>query len=166
MNQKTGEIKMTKINENLNEDIKNAQTHLETLQSERDDFPNRMTVAVNAGDSDAMIRLRRRQTEIPLLIEGGQIRLAQMQLQADEQQLPLRKANVRNFAKPIEAAVLKRDAAVLELNELQAKYYAADEDCRDLNRRIGERSRELARLIHEANPSTIPGTNLRSLNAT
>jgi uncharacterized membrane protein (DUF106 family) len=150
----------------LDEQIQTAQTHLENLKSERDDFQNRMTAAVSSGDSDAMIDLRRRQSEIPFLIEGGQIRLAQMELEADQERLPLRKANVRNFAKPIEAAVLKRDAAVLELNELQAKYYAADEDCRDLNRRIGERSRELARLIHLANPATIPGTTLRNLNAT
>jgi chromosome segregation ATPase len=157
---------MTKINENLNEDIKNTQTHLENLKSERDDFPNRMTVAVNAGDSDAMIRLRRRQTELPLLIEGGQIRLAQMELQADQERVPVLRAKLNQSTEPIQAAILKRDAAVLELNKLQAHHYAADDDVRELNRRIGERSRELARLIHEANPAEIPGTRLRSLNAT
>jgi FtsZ-binding cell division protein ZapB len=166
MNQKTGEIKMTKINENLNEDIKNAQTHLENLKSERDDFQNRMTVAVNSGDSDAMIRLRRRQTEIPLLIEGGQIRLAQMELEADNERLPVLQAKFSKSTEPIQAAILKRDAAVLELNKLQAVHYAADEDLRDLNRRIGERTRELSRLIHLANPAEIPGTRLRNLNAT
>ncbi len=150
----------------LDEEIQNAQTHLENLKSERDDFQNRMTVAVNSGDSDAMIRLRRRQTELPLLIEGGRIRLAQMELQADQERVPVLRAKLSQSTEPIEAAILKRDSAVLELNKLQAQHYAADEDCRDLNRRIGERSRELARLIHEANPSTIPGTNLRSLNAT
>jgi chromosome segregation ATPase len=157
---------MTKINENLNEDIKNAQTHLKNLKSERDDFPNRMTVAVNAGDSDAMIRLRRRQTELPLLIEGGRIRLAQMELQADQERVPVLRAKLNQSTEPIEAAILKRDSAVLELNKLQAQHYAADDDVRELNRRIGERSRELARLIHEANPAEIPGTRLRSLNAT
>ncbi len=157
---------MTKIQENLTEQIQNTQTLLENLKSEQSDFPNRMTAAVGAGDSDAMIELRLRQSQLPLKIEGAQIQLAKMQLEADQARLPLLQANVRNFAEPIQAAVLKRDAAVLELNELQAKYYAADEDSRDLNRRIGERSRELARLIHEANPAKIPGTNLRSLNAT
>lgn len=158
---------MTKINENLNEDIKNAQTHLETLQSERDDFPNRMTVAVNAGDSASMIRLRQRQTELPLLIEGGQIRLAQMELEADQERLPVLQAKLSKFAEPTQAAVLKRDAAVLEFNELQAEHYAANDDLRELRIRIGGRKRELDRLIHEANPAReIHGTNLRSLKAT
>jgi hypothetical protein len=90
-----------------------------------------------------------------------------MQLQADEERLPLLQAGVRKFAEPIEAAVLKRDAAVLELNELQAEYYTANEDFRDLNRRVGERRRELGRLIHLSNPAReIGGTRLRNLNAT
>jgi hypothetical protein len=114
-----------------------------------------------------MINLRRRQAEIPMQIQGVEIQLAQMLLESDSARLPLLQAKVSKFADPIEAAVLKRDAAVLELNELQAEYYTADEDRRDLNRRIGERRRELGRLIHLSNPAReIGGTRLRNLNAT
>jgi chromosome segregation ATPase len=157
---------MTKIQENLNEQIQKTEAHLEALQTERDDFQKRMMAAVGAGDSDATINLRRRQSEVPLDIEGAQIRLAKLQLEADKARLPVLRAKVAKSTEPLEAAILKRDAAVLELNELQAEYYTADEDCRDLNRRIGERTRELARLIHMANPAEIPGTRLRNLNAT
>jgi uncharacterized membrane protein (DUF106 family) len=152
---------------NLTEQIQTTQTLLEALQTERDDFQNRMAVAVGAGDSASMISLRRRQTELPFEIEAGQIRLAKLQLQSDQERLPLLQAKVSKFTEPIASAVLKRDAAVLELNKLQGEYHTADEDRRDLNRRIGERTRELARLIHMANPAReIPGTRLRSLNAT
>jgi uncharacterized membrane protein (DUF106 family) len=155
-----------KIN-GLDEQIQNTQTLLAALQTERSDFQNRMTLAVGAGDSDAMIELRRRQTEIPLEIEAAQIRLAKMQLEADQERLPVLQAKLSKFAEPIQDAVLKRDAAVLELNKLQSEYHAANEDFRDLRIRVGERSRELARLIHMANPAReIHGANLRSLNAT
>jgi uncharacterized membrane protein (DUF106 family) len=167
-NQKIGEIKMN--NEKiigLDEQIQTAQTLLENLKSERDDFQNRMTVAVNAGDSDAMIELKRRQNELPIKIEGAQIQLAKMQLEADSERLPVLQAKLHKFAEPTQAAVLKRDAAVLEFNKLQAEYYTANDDLRELRIRIGERTRELSRLIHEANPTReIHGTNLRSLKAT
>jgi uncharacterized membrane protein (DUF106 family) len=158
---------MTKIQENLNEQIQKTEAHLEALQIERDEFQNRMMAAVGAGDSDVMINLRRRQSELPLEIEAAQIRLAKMQLEADQQRLPLLQAKVSKFAEPIQAAVLKRDAAVLELNNLQGEYYGVNEDFRDLRIRIGERSRELARLIHAANPAReIPSSRLHNLNAT
>ncbi len=151
----------------LDEQIQNTQAHLETLQIERDDFQNRMTVAVGAGDSDVMIELRRRQSEVPLEIEAAQIRLCKLRLEADSERLPLLEAKLSKFREPIEAAVLKRDASVLELNKLQGAYHAANEDFRDLRIRVGERSRELARLIHLANPAReIYGTKLQNLNAT
>ncbi len=156
---------MTKINENLNEDIKNAQTHLENLKSERDDFQNRMTIAVHAGDSASIINLKRRQTELPVEIEIERIQLTKLQLQADEERVPVLQAKLLKFAGPTQAVVLKRDAAVLEFNALQAQHNVANDDLRELNRRIGQRKRELDRMIHEANPATIPGTNLRSFKA-
>jgi chromosome segregation ATPase len=151
----------------LTEQIQNTQTHLETLEAERDDFQKRMMAAVGAGDSDATINLRRRQSELPLEIEAAQIRLAKMQLEADKARLPVLQAKVSKFTEPIQAAVLKRDAAVLELNNLQGEYYGVNEDFRDLRIRIGERTRELARLIYLANPAReIHGTKLHNLNAT
>jgi chromosome segregation ATPase len=150
----------------LPEQIQATANLLAKLETERSDFQPRMTAAVGAGDSDAMISLRLRQSQIPVEIEAGQIRLAKLQLEADQARLPVLQEKVSKFTEPIQAAVLKRDAAVLELNKLQGEYHTANEDFRDLNRRIGERSRELARLIHMANPAReIPGTRLRSLNA-
>jgi uncharacterized membrane protein (DUF106 family) len=157
---------MTKIQENLAEQIESTTNKLTALKNEQAEFQPRMTAAVGAGDSDVMINLRRRQSEIPMQIQGVEIQLAQMLLEADQERLPALRAEVAKFTEPIQAAVLKRDAAVLELGKLQDEYHSVDEDCRDLNRRIGERSRELARLIHMANPAReIGGTRLRSLNS-
>ncbi len=149
----------------LTEQIENTQTHLEALQTERDDFQIQMTAAVNAGDSAAMITLRRRQGDVPIEIATTQIQLARMLLESDQQRIPILEEKLTKTTEPIEEAILKRDAAVLELNKLQAAYYAAREDFRDLNRRIGERTRELERLIYMANPREIGGTRLRSLNS-
>ncbi len=158
---------MTKINETLTEQIQTTQTHLEALQTERDDFQIQMTAAVNAGDSAAMITLRRRQGDVPIEIATTQIQLAKMLLESDQQRLPTLEEKLTKSTEPIEEAILKRDAAVLELNKLQGAHYAAREDLRDLRIRIGERTRELERLIHMANPAReIGSTRLRSLNAT
>jgi uncharacterized coiled-coil DUF342 family protein len=155
-----------KIN-GLDEQVQNAQAHLETLQAERSDFQNRMTVAVSNGDSGVMIELRRRQSELPLEIEAAQIRLAKLQLEADHERLPMLQAQVGKFTEPLQEAILKRDAAVLELNKLQGEYHTFNEDFRELNRRIGERTRELQRLIYMANPTReIHGAKLQNLNAT
>jgi uncharacterized membrane protein (DUF106 family) len=154
-------------NENLTEQIQTTETLLETLQSERSDFQNRMAAAVGAGDSASMISLKNRQNELPLEIEAGQIRLAKLLLESDKERLPVLQEKVSKFAEPIAAAVLKRDTAVLELNKLQGAYHTANEDFRDLRIRIGQRTRELERLIYMANPAReIGGTRLRSLNAT
>jgi chromosome segregation ATPase len=154
-------------NENLNSQIESTTNKLTELKNEQSEFQNRMTAAVNAGDSDAMINLRRRQAEIPMQIQGVEIQLAQMLLESDSARLPLLQAKLSKLTDPIAEAVLKRDAAVLELNLLQDEYYTARENVRDLNRQIGERRRELERLIHMANPAReIGGTRLRNLNAT
>ncbi len=151
----------------LTEQIQATANLLAKLETERSDFQPRMTAAVGAGDSDAMINLRRRQAEIPMQIQGVEIQLAQMLLESDSARLPLLQAKLSKLADPIAEAVLKRDAAVLELNLLQDEYYTARENVRDLNRQLGERRRELERLIYMANPAReIGGTRLRNLNAT
>jgi uncharacterized membrane protein (DUF106 family) len=150
----------------LTNQIETNTNKLTELKTEQAEFQSRMTAAVGAGDFDTMINLRRRQSEIPMQIQGVEIQLAQMLLESDSARLPVLQAEVAKFADPIAEAVLKRDAAVLELTKLQAAYHSVDEDRRDLNRRIGERRRELDRLIHMANPAReIGGTRLRSLNA-
>ncbi len=150
----------------LTEQIQTTETLLEVLQLERSDFPNLMTAAVGAGDPAAMINLRRRQDEIPVAISTAQIRLVRLQLEADQERLPVLQVEGAKFTEPIKAAILKRDAAVLELGKLQRAYHSVNEDYRDLNRRVGDRRRELARLIHMANPAReIGGTRLRSLNS-
>ncbi len=78
---------MTKIQENLTAQIKAITNKLAELGNEQAEFPIRMTAAVDAGDPDAMITLRRRQREIPVELEAWQIRIARLQIESDQERL-------------------------------------------------------------------------------
>ncbi len=154
-------------NENdINTQIQVTSDLLEQLETEQADFQNRMTLAVGECDSASMIDLKRRQSELPVKIEMARIQLAKLHLQSDEQRLPELQSAAAKFNEPIQEAVAKRDAAVLELGKLQGAYHGANEDLREVKIRIGERKRELERFIFQANPAK--GTalpKLQSLNA-
>jgi chromosome segregation ATPase len=138
---------------------------LAQLEGEQADFQNRMTLAVGEGDSASMISLKRRHSELPVEIEAARIRLAKLHLQLDEERLPALQAEVDKFHEPIQEAIAKRDAAVLELGKLQGAYHEANEDFRELRIRIGERKRELERFVYLANPAKgTASPNLQSLN--
>ncbi len=93
-----------------------------------------MTLAVGEGDSASMIDLKRRQSELPVKIEMARIQLAKLHLQLDEERLPALQAEVGKFHEPIQEAIVKRDAAVLELGQLQSEYHGANEDLRDVKK--------------------------------
>ncbi len=137
----------------LAEQIEITTNNLAELETEQSDFQNRMTVAVGEGDSASMIDLKRRHTELPVEIEAARIRLTKLYLQLYEERLPELQSKVNNFHEPIEEAIAKRDAAVLELGKMQGASHEANEDLRDIKIRIGERKRELQKLIYLANPS-------------
>lgn len=141
------------MTENLNEQIKTTSNLLAQLETEQADFKNRMTLAVNDADSSAIIALRHRADDLPIEIEAARIRLAKLHLQSDEERIPELQAKVGKFYEPIQEAIAKRDAAALELGKLQGAYHGANEDLRDVKTRIGERKRELQRLIYLANPA-------------
>ncbi len=152
--------------DDLTSQIETTANLLAQLEGEQADFQNRMALAVGEGDSASMIGLKRRHSELPVEIQMARIRLAKLHLQSDEQRLPELQSAAAKFNEPIQEAVAKRDAAALELAKLQGAYHGANEDFRDVRIRIGERKRELDRLIYLANPAK--GTarpNLQSLNA-
>jgi chromosome segregation ATPase len=135
------------------EQIEITTNNLAELETEQSDFQNRMTVAVGEGDSTSMIDLKRRHTELPVKIEAARIRLAKLYLQLYESRLPALQSQVNEFHEPIQEAIAKRDAAVLELGILQGEFHGANENLREVKIQIGEQKRELDRLIYLANPS-------------
>jgi chromosome segregation ATPase len=141
------------MKENLNKQIETTSNLLAQLETEQADFRNRMTLAVGEGDSASMIDLKRRHSELPIEIEAARIRLTKLHLQSDEERLPELQADVGKFYEPIQEAIAKRDAAVLELGKLQGVSHGANEDLREVKNRISERKRELERLIYLANPA-------------
>jgi peptidoglycan hydrolase CwlO-like protein len=152
--------------DDLTSQIETTANLLAQLESEQAEFQNRMTFAVGEGDSASMIGLKRRHSELPVEIQMARIRLAKLHLQSDEQRLPALQAEVGKFHEPIQEAITKRDAAVLELGKLQGAYHEANEDLREVKIRIGERKRELERFIYQANPAKGNARpNLQSLNA-
>jgi chromosome segregation ATPase len=152
------------MKENLKEQIQTTSNLLTQLEAEQADFQKQMTLAVNDADSSAIIALRHRADDLPVEIQAARIRLAKLHLQSDEERIPKLQAEASKFYEPIQEAIAKRDAAVLELGKLQGASLGASEDLRDVKTRIGERKRELERLIYLASPAK--GTarlNLQSL---
>ncbi len=157
---------MTKTQENLKEQIETTSNLLAQLETEQADFQRQMTVAVNDGNPSAVIALKRRANDLPVEIELARIQLTKFYLQLDEERIPELQAEVGKFYEPIQEAIAKRDAAALELAKLQGVYHEVNENLREVKNRIGERKRELARLIYEANPTkSATRANLQSLNA-
>jgi hypothetical protein len=144
------EIKMTKT---LAEQIQITTNNLTELEIQQNNFQKQMTLAVGEGDSASMIDLKRRHTELPIEIEAARIRLTKLYLQLYEERLPELQSKVNNFHEPIEEAIAKRDAAVLELGILQGEFHGANENLREVKIQIGEQKRELDRLIYLANPA-------------
>jgi chromosome segregation ATPase len=152
------------MTENLKEQIETTSNLLAQLEAEQADFQKQMTLAVNDADSSAIIALRHRADNLPIEIQAARIRLAKLHLQSDEERIPKLQAEASKFYEPIQEAIAKRDTAVLELGKLQGASLGANEDLRDVKIRIGERKRELERLIYLATPAK--GTarlNLQSL---
>jgi flagellar biosynthesis chaperone FliJ len=142
--------KMTKT---VAEQIEITTNNLAELETQQNNFQKQMGDAVGEGDSTSMIDLKRRHTELPIKIEAARIRLAKLYLQLYEERLPGLQSEVDKFYEPIQEAIAKRDAAVLELGKVQGSYHAANENLRDVKIRIGEQKRELDRLIYLANPA-------------
>ncbi len=141
------------MKQTIDEQTQTAANLLAQLEAEQADFQRQMTLAVNDGNSKAMIDLKRRQSELPIEIELARIQIAKLELQADEAKLPELQAAVAEFHEPIQEAIAERDLAVLKLGRMQGASHEANEDLRDIKIRIGERKRELQKLIYLANPS-------------
>ncbi len=137
----------------LAEQIQITTNNLTELEIQQNNFQKQMTLAVGEGDSASMIDLKRRHTELPIEIEAARIRLTKLYLQLYEERLPELQSKVNNFHEPIEEAIAKRDAAVLELGILQGEFHGANENLREVKIQIGEQKRELDRLIYLANPA-------------
>jgi chromosome segregation ATPase len=136
---------------------------IEKLEVERGEFGQKMRDAVEKGEAQAIIDLRRRSQEIPIEIDTARIQLAKLELELDEMRLPELQVEVGKFHEPIREAIAARDAAILGLDHIQGAYHSVNEDLRDIRIRIGERKRELQRLIYEASPRS-PGLRQPSLN--
>ncbi len=134
--------------------------HIAALTQEQKEFGSKMSEAAQSGNADSIIELKRRQSELPIQLEAARITHTKLLLESDQERSAQLQTEVGKFFEPIQELIQKRDAAQLELAKMQGQYHGVNEDLRDVRIRIGERRRELERLIFEATPKP-PG--LRSL---
>jgi chromosome segregation ATPase len=138
---------------NLQEQITDAASHIAALTQEQKEFGNKISEAAQSGNADSIIELKRRQSELPIQLEAARIRHTKLLIEADQERAAQLQTEVGKFFEPIRELIAKRDEAQLELGKMQGQYHAVNEDLRDIKMRIGERKRELERLIYLANPA-------------
>jgi septal ring factor EnvC (AmiA/AmiB activator) len=146
--------------DDIQKQITETAGHIAALTQEQKEFGSKMSEAAQSGNADSIIELKRRQSELPIQLEAARITHTKLLLEADQERSAQLQTEVGKFFEPIQELIQKRDAAQLELAKMQGQYHGVNEDLRDVRIRIGERRRELERLIFEATPKP-PG--LRSL---
>ncbi len=151
---------MTEINENLNEITTTTET-LTRLEAELSDLGKKMALAADDADSASLITLAHRRNDLPIEILSARIILERLYLRRDELRLPELHAEVGRFYEPIQEAIAKRDAAVLELGKLQGASHAANEDLREAKTRTGERRRSIESLLAQARNVKIAPASLQ-----
>ncbi len=146
--------------DDIQKQITETAGHIAALTQEQEEFGSKMSEAAQSGNADSIIELKRRQSELPIQLEAARITHTKLLLESDQERSAQLQKEVGKFFEPIQELIQKRDAAQLELAKMQGQYHGVNEDLRDVRIRIGERRRELERLIFEATPKP-PG--LRSL---
>jgi chromosome segregation ATPase len=146
--------------DDIQKQITETAGHIAALTQEQKEFGSKMSEAAQSGNADSIIELKRRQSELPIQLEAARITHTKLLLESDQERSAQLQTEVGKFFEPIQELIQKRDAAQLELAKMQGQYHGVNEDLRDVRIRIGERRRELERLIFEATPKP-PG--LRSL---
>jgi septal ring factor EnvC (AmiA/AmiB activator) len=136
----------------LQKQITETAGHIAALTQEQKEFGSKMSEAAQSGNADSIIELKRRQSELPIQLEAARITHTKLLLEADQERSAQLQTEVGKFYEPIQELIAKRDAAQLELAKMQGQYHGVNEDLRDVRIRVGERRRELERLIYEATP--------------
>jgi peptidoglycan hydrolase CwlO-like protein len=136
----------------LQKQITETAGHIAALTQEQKEFGSKMSEAAQSGNADSIIELKRRQSELPIQLEAARITHTKLLLESDQERSAQLQKEVGKFYEPIQELIAKRDEAQLDLAKMQGQYHGVNEDLRDVRIRIGERRRELERLIYEATP--------------
>jgi chromosome segregation ATPase len=151
---------MTKINENLNEQIEQSANKLAQLENEQRELSQSIADAANAADSSALITLAHRRNNLPVELLSARVTLERLRQQKDEERLPGLQDEAQKLSEPISELQERLQAAQLELNLAGGAQRAAAQNVKDVKLRISERGREIEALLHEARNTRIVPNHL------
>jgi chromosome segregation ATPase len=139
---------MTKINQDLTEQIEKTSDLLTELETELLDIPNRRAVAVNDADSASLIALSHRGNDLPVEIRMTKIRLERLHVQRQEESLPSIQAEIERLYEPVEALQKKYDDAAKELADARWLHSQAIERRKDALRMVVDLKNGIQVLMH------------------
>jgi chromosome segregation ATPase len=140
---------MTKINENLNEQIETNTAKLAQLETEQRELSQSIADAANAADSSALITLAHRRNNLPVEILSTRIMLERLYQQRDESRLPSLQDAARELSEPIFELQARLQSLQTELNISIGRQVDAAQNVKDIKMRIAEREREIEALLYE-----------------
>jgi cell division septum initiation protein DivIVA len=140
---------MTKINENLNEQIEQSANKLAQLENEQRELSQSIADAANAADSSALITLAHRRNNLPVELLSARVTLERLYQQRDEERLPGLQDEARELSEPIYELQARLQSLQTELNISIGRQVDAAQNVKDVKLRIAERSREIEALLHE-----------------
>jgi chromosome segregation ATPase len=140
---------MTKINENLNEQIEQSANKLAQLENEQRELSQSIADAANAADSSALITLAHRRNNLPVELLSARVTLERLRQQKDEERLPRLQDKAQELSAVIPELQAHVQSAQLELNLAGGAQRDAAQNVKDVKQRIAERKREIEALLHE-----------------
>jgi chromosome segregation ATPase len=141
---------MTKINENLNEQIETNTNKLAQLETEQAGLSQATANAADAADSTVLIKLAHRRIELPIQIAATRVTLERLHQQRDEEKLPSLQSEAQELSVVIPELQEHLQSAQLELNLAIGAQMDAAQHVKDIKMRIAERKRQIEVLLHEA----------------
>jgi chromosome segregation ATPase len=141
---------MTKINENLNEQIEQSANLLVQLETEQRELSQSIADAANAADSVTLINLAHRRNNLPVELLSSRVTLERLYQQRDEERLPGLQDEARELSEPIFELQARLQLLQTELNISIARQVDAAQNVKDIKMRIAERKRDIEALLHEA----------------
>jgi uncharacterized small protein (DUF1192 family) len=127
---------MTKINQDLNEQIESTSDLLSQLEAELLDIPNRRALAVNDADSASLISLSHRGNDLPVVIRMEKIRLERLHVQRQEEKIPVIQAEIERLHEPVEILQKAYDNAAKALADARWLHSQAIERRKDALRMV------------------------------
>jgi chromosome segregation ATPase len=141
---------MTKINENLNEQIEQSANKLAQLETEQRELSQSIADAANAADSSALITLAHRRNNLPVELLSARVTLERLHQQRDEEKLPRLQDKAQELSAVIPELQARLQAAQLELNLAGGAQRDAAQNVKDVKQRVAERKREIEALLYQA----------------